>query len=92
MKILGCTLALFAGIIAVLLFVVRNLRNEIKLTKAQLAASEKARDEYAKQVQRLTSAGEITAEVRKKADEKNAKLHSGDAVDNAIKQLSKSKN
>lgn len=92
MKFLGCALLVLLAALAVLILVLRNLRNEMKLTKAQLAASEKARDEYARQVQRLTSAGEITAEVRKKADEKNAKLHSGDAVDNAIKQLSKSKN
>lgn len=92
MKFLGCALLVLLAALAVLILVLRNLRNEMKLTKAQLAASEKARDEYARQVQRLTNAGEITAEVRKKADEKNAKLHSGDAVDNAIKQLSKSKN
>lgn len=92
MKILVYTLALFAEIIAVLLFVVRNLRNEMKLTKAQLAASEKARDEYAKQVQRLTSAGEITAENRRESDEKVDSLHSGDAVGNALDELSKHKN
>lgn len=92
MKFLGCALLVLLAALAVLILVLRNLRNEMKLTKAQLAASEKARDEYARLVQRLTSAGEITAEVRKKADEKNAKLHSGDAVDNAINQLSKSKN
>lgn len=88
---LHVTIAL-VSLIGVLLLVIRNLKNEIKLIKTQLATSEKEKDGYAEQVQRLTSAGEITAEVRKKADEKNAKLHSGDAVDNAIKQLSKSKN
>jgi len=88
---LHVTIAL-VSLIGVLLLVIRNLKNEIKLIKTQLATSKKEKDGYAKQVQRLTSAGEITAEVRKKADEKNAKLHSGDAVDNAIKQLSKSKN
>lgn len=69
--------------------VIRNLRNELKLTKCQLATAEKERDGYAKQVQRLTNAAEITGANRKEADEKIRDLYSGDAVDNALKHLSK---
>lgn len=92
MKILIYAVLILLGAVIFLCVIIRNLKSELKLVRAQLATTEKEKDGYAKQVQRLTSAGEITAEVRKKADEKNAKLHSGDAVDNAIKQLSKSKN
>ena len=92
MKILIYAVLILLGAVILLCVIIRNLKSELKLVRAQLATTEKEKDGYARQVQRLTSAGEITAEVRKKADEKNAKLHSGDAVDNAIKQLSKSKN
>lgn len=87
---LHVTIAL-VSLIGVLLLVIRNLKNEIKLIKTQLATSETEKDGYAKQVQRLTSAAEITAEIRKECEEKNATLYSGDPVDNAIEQLSKSK-
>lgn len=92
MKILIYAVLILLGAVILLCVIIRNLKSELKLVRAQLATTEKEKTFYARQVQRLTSAGEITAEVRKKADEKNAKLHSGDAVDNAIKQLSKSKN
>lgn len=80
--LLICTLAL----------VIRNLRNGLMLTKYQLATAEKERDGYAKQVQRLTNASEITNANRKEADEKIDNLHNGDAVDNALSELSKHKN
>lgn len=92
MKILIYAVLILLGAVILLCVIIRNLKSELKLVRAQLATTENEKTVYARQVQRLTSAGEITAEVRKKADEKNAKLHSGDAVDNAIKQLSKSKN
>ena len=92
MKVMFFVIIALVGASFCLLMVLKHLKAEVKLLKCQLEASEKEKSAYARQVQRLTSAGEITAEVRKKADEKNAKLHSGDAVDNAIKQLSKSKN
>lgn len=92
MKILIYAVLILLGAVILLCVIIRNLKSELKLVRAQLATTEKEKDGYAKQVQRLMSAAKITAEVRKKADEKNAKLHSGDAVDNAIKQLSKSKN
>lgn len=80
------------SLIGVLLLVIRNLKNELKLIKTQLATSEKEKDGYAKQVQRLANAAEITAENEKEANEKIDEVYSGDAVDNALSGLSKHKN
>lgn len=88
---LHVTIAL-VSLIGVLLLVIRNLKNEIKLIKTQLATSKKEKDGYAKQVQRLMSAAEITAENEKEANEKIDEVYSGDAVDNALSGLSKHKN
>lgn len=87
---LHVTIAL-VSLIGVLLLVIRNLKNEIKLIKTQLATSENEKDGYAKQVQRLTSAAEITTENEKEANEKIDEVYSGDAVDNALSGLSKHK-
>lgn len=80
------------SLIGVLLLVIRNLKSELKLVRAQLATTEKEKDGYAKQVQRLMSAAEITAENEKEANEKIDEVYSGDAVDNALSGLSKHKN
>lgn len=74
-----------------LLMVLRHLKAEVKLLKCQLEASEKEKTAYARQVQRLTSAGEITSKNRRKADEKIEELHSGDALGNALDGLRKHK-
>lgn len=87
---LHVTIAL-VSLIGVLLLVIRNLKNEIKLIKTQLATSEKEKDGFAKQVQRLTNAAEITTENEKEANEKIDEVYSGDAVDNALSGLSKHK-
>lgn len=79
------------SLIGVLLLVIRNLKNEIKLIKTQLATSEKEKDGFAKQVQRLTNAAEITTANEKEANEKIDEVYSGDAVDNALSGLSKHK-
>ena len=79
-------------LIGVLLLVIRNLKSELKLVRAQLATTEKEKDGYAKLVQRLMSAAEITAENEKEANEKIDAVYSGDAVDNALSGLSKHKN
>lgn len=88
---LHVTIAL-VSLIGVLLLVIRNLKNEIKLIKTQLATSEKEKDGFAKQVQRLTNAAEITTANEKEANEKIDEVYSGDAVDNALSGLSKPKN
>lgn len=79
-------------LMCILALVIRHLRSELKLTKCQLATAEKERDGYAKQVQRIANAAEIAGANRKEADEKIDELHSGDAVDNALSELSKRKN
>ena len=92
MKILIYAVLILFGVVIFLCMVIRNLKNEMKLMKTQLATSEKEKDGYAKQVQRLTSAAEITAENEKEANEKIDEVYSGDAVDNALSGLSKHKN
>ncbi len=92
MKFLIYGLLILFGVVIFLCMVIRNLKNEMKLMKTQLATSEKEKDGYAKQVQRLTSAAEITAENEKEANEKIDEVYSGDAVDNALSGLSKHKN
>lgn len=92
MKAMLYVTIVLVSLIGVLLLVIRNLKNEIKLIKTQLATSEKEKDCYANQVQRLTSAAEITAENEKEANEKIDEVYSGDAVDNALSGLSKHKN
>ena len=91
MKILIYAVLILLGAVILLCVIIRNLKSELKLVRAQLATTEKEKDGYAKQVQRLMSAAEITSEIRKECEEKNATLYSGDPVDNAIEQLSKSK-
>ena len=92
MKILPYVIVLVSGLITALFLVIRNLKAEMRVLKAQLETSEKEKDGYAKQVQRLTSAAEITAENEKEANEKIDEVYSGDAVDNALSGLSKHKN
>lgn len=92
MKILIYAVLILFGVVIFLCMVIRNLKNEMKLMKTQLDTSEKEKDGYAKQVQRLTSAAEITAENEKEANEKIDEVYSGDAVDNALSGLSKHKN
>lgn len=92
MKILIYAVLILFGVVIFLCMVIRNLKNEMKLMKTQLATSENEKDGYAKQVQRLTSAAEITAENEKEANEKIDEVYSGDAVDNALSGLSKHKN
>lgn len=92
MKILPYVIVLVSGLITALFLVIRNLKAEMRVLKAQLETSEKEKDGFAKQVQRLTSAAEITAENEKEANEKIDEVYSGDAVDNALSGLSKHKN
>lgn len=84
-------LALVCGI-GVLFLVVKHLSGEIKLLKTQLETSEKEKDSYARQVQRLTSTAGIIAANEREANEKIDEIYSGDAVDNALSGLSKHKN
>ena len=56
MKILPYVIVLVSGLITALFLVIRNLKAEMRVLKAQLETSEKEKDGYAKQVQRLTSA------------------------------------
>lgn len=92
MKILIYAVLILFGVVIFLCMVIRNLKNEMKLMKTQLATSEKEKDGYAKQVQRLTNAAEITTANEKEANEKIDEVYSGDAVDNALSGLSKHKN
>lgn len=92
MKILPYVIVLVSGLITALFLVIRNLKAEIRVLKAQLETSEKEKDGFAKQVQRLTNAAEITTANEKEANEKIDEVYSGDAVDNALSGLSKHKN
>lgn len=92
MKVMFFVIIALGGASFCLLMFLRHLKAEVKLLKCQLEASEKEKTAYARQVQRLTSAGEITAENRRESDEKIEELHSGDAVGNALDELSKHKN
>lgn len=92
MKILPYVIVLVSGLITALFLVIQNLKAEMRVLKAQLETSEKEKDGFAKQVQRLTSAAEIMAENEKEANEKIDEVYSGDAVDNALSGLSKHKN
>lgn len=91
MKILIYAVLILLGAVIFLCVIIRNLKSELKLVRAQLATTEKEKDVYAKQVQRLTSAAKITAENEKEANEKIDEVYSGDAVDNALSGLSKHK-
>lgn len=91
MKILPYVIVLVSGLITALFLVIRNLKAEMRVLKAQLETSEKEKDGFAKQVQRLMSAAKITAENEKEANEKIDEVYSGDAVDNALSGLSKHK-
>ncbi len=92
MKFLIYVILILLGAVIFLCVIIRNLKNEIKLIKTQLATSEKEKDGFAKQVQRLTNAAEITTANEKEANEKIDEVYSGDAVDNALSGLSKHKN
>ena len=92
MKILIYAVLILLSAVILLCVIIRNLKSELKLVRAQLATTEKEKDGFAKQVQRLTSAAEITAENEKEANEKIDEVYSGDAVDNALSGLSKHKN
>ena len=92
MKIMFYVILALVCVIGVLFLVVKHLSGEIKLLKTQLETSEKEKDSYARQVQRLTSAAEIIAANERKANEKIDEIYSGDAVDNALSGLSKHKN
>lgn len=92
MKILIYAVLILLGAVILLCVIIRNLKSELKLVRAQLATTEKEKDGYAQQVQRLMSAAEITAENEKEANEKIDEVYSGDAVDNALSGLSKHKN
>lgn len=91
MKILIYAVLILLGAVILLCVIIRNLKSELKLVRAQLETTEKEKDGYAKQVQRLMSAAEITAENEKEANEKIDEVYSGDAVDNALSGLSKHK-
>jgi predicted Holliday junction resolvase-like endonuclease len=91
-KILPYVIVLVSGLITALFLVIRNLKAEMRVLKAQLETSEKEKDGFAKQVQRLTNAAEITTANEKEANEKIDEVYSGDAVDNALSGLSKHKN
>ena len=83
--------AVLAAAIFVLVFVIRHLNSELRVLKCKLEATEKAKDEYASQAARLSNAADIVATNRKEANEKISALDGGDAVDNAINELSKPK-
>lgn len=92
MKILIYAVLILLGAVILLCVIIRNLKSELKLVRTQLATTEKEKDGYAKQVQRLTSAAEMVAENEREANEKIDEIYSGDAVDNALSGLSKHKN
>lgn len=92
MKIMLWVILALVCVAGVLLLLVKHLRGEIRLLKNQLETSEKEKDSYARQVQRLTSAAEIIAANEREANEKIDEVYSGDAVDNALGGLSKHKN
>lgn len=92
MKILIYAVLILLGAVILLCVIIRNLKSELKLVRTQLATTEKEKDGYAKQVQRLTSAAEMVAENEREANEKIDEIYSGDAVDNALGGLSKHKN
>lgn len=91
MKILIYAVLILLGAVILLCVIIRNLKSELKLVRAQLATTEKEKDGYAKQVQRLMSAAEIMTANEKEANEKIDEVYSGDAVDNALSGLSKHK-
>ena len=92
MKFLVYAVLILVVVVIFLCVIIQNLKNELKLIKTQLATSEKEKDIYAKQVQRLSSSAEIIAANEKEANEKIDEVYSGDAVDNALSGLSKHKN
>ena len=57
MKVMFFVIIALGGASFCLLMVLRHLKAEVKLLKCQLEASEKEKTAYARQVQRLTSAG-----------------------------------
>lgn len=83
--------AVFAAVIFVLALVVRHLNSELRVLKCKLAATEKAKDEYAAQAARLANAVDVMKKNKDEANEKINALDSGDSVDNAIGVLSKPK-
>lgn len=89
-KIILIAAGAFTVLIAILLLVIKHLKTELRVLKCQLEATEKAKDEYASQAARLSNAADIVAKNRKEANEKISALDGGDAVDNAINELSKS--
>lgn len=89
-KIILIAAGAFTVLIAILLLVIKHLKTELRVLKCQLEATEKAKDEYAAQAARLSNAADIVAKNRKEANEKISALDGGDAVDNAINELSKS--
>lgn len=92
MKVMFFVIIALGGASFCLLMVLRHLKAEVKLLKCQLEASEKEKSAYARQVQRLTSAADITSKNRREADEKIEELHSGDVLGNALDGLHKHKN
>lgn len=88
-KILLSLAFVFAAVVFVLVFRLRSLRNELRMTKCQLEATEKEKKAFAEQAARLSNVIDVTNTNRKEADEKIDALHSGDAAGNALDGLSK---
>ena len=72
-----------------LLMIIFSVKAKLKMAECKCDALEKEKNEYARQVARLTNASQAVSENRRKADAEIDALHDGDAVDNALEQLRK---
>ena len=81
-----------AAVVLGLIWVIQHLKNELKITKCQLEASEKEKKQYMEVAKRLRKESEIKQQNRRESDEKIESLHNGNSVDNALFELSKRAN
>lgn len=72
-----------------LIMIILSIKTKLRMAECKCEAVEKEKDEYARQVARLTNASQTVSENRREADAKVDALHSGDAVDNALELLRK---
>ena len=72
-----------------LLMIIFSVKAKLKMAECKCDALEKEKNEFARQVARLTNASQAVSENRRKADAEIDALHSGAAIDNALEQLRK---
>ena len=72
-----------------MLMIIFSIKAKLKMAECKCDALEKEKNEYARQVARLTNASQAVSENRREADAKVDALYDGDAVDNALEQLRK---